>query len=293
MSDIKRPVLRYHGGKFLLAKWIISHFPPHRIYVEGFGGAGSILMQKERSFAEVYNDKWDTVVNVFQVLRNPESAKELERVLRLTPYSRAEFLRTGEIDLRDVISPIEKARLTIFRSFAGFGSASTNNLHATGFRPTCKLNSVPVHSWATYPDHIAGFTERLKGVVIENIDYRRLIGQHDSPETLFFLDPPYVHETRNMRRGNAAYVHEMTDQDHVDMGAALEGIVGMAIVAGYPSGLYNDVFKDWVRVDRKALADGAAPRVECLWINQAAASKLNKTLFDHADPDLSFGGPEY
>lgn len=78
MSDIKRPVLRYHGGKFLLAPWIISHFPPHEHYFEGFGGGGSILMQKHRSRYETYNDRWDTVVNVFQVLRDPV-------VRRLTP----------------------------------------------------------------------------------------------------------------------------------------------------------------------------------------------------------------
>lgn len=277
-SDIKRPALRYHGGKFKLAKWITSHFPEHKVYVEPFGGGGSVLMQKKRSYAEVYNDKWDIVVNVFKVLRDPESAKELERLIRLTPYSRTEFNETGDIHIAQIKDPIEQARLTIFRSFAGFGSAATNAKYATGFRSNSnRSGTTPAHDWVNYPNHIQSFVERLQGVVIENKDYKSIIEQHDSSNTLFYLDPPYVHATRNMQRGNAAYAHEMTDKEHREMAEIVCKIKGMAIVSGYDCTLYNEIFKGWNKVRKKHFADGAAERLEILWLSPNI--NLKNTLF--------------
>lgn len=273
-------MLRYHGGKFLLAPWIISHFPKHRIYVECFGGGGSVLMQKPRSYAEVYNDKWDTVVNVFKILRDADLAKQLELQLRLTPFSRTEFEQCSELNISATKDIIEKARLTIFRSFAGFGSASTNAKHATGFRANShRSGTTPAQDWNNFPDHIKSFIERLRGVTIENKDYRAVIDQHDGLETLIYLDPPYVHSTRNMQRGNAAYAFEMTEQDHIDMAVKLSGIKGMAIISGYDNDLYRELFKKWQKVERKAFADGAAERTECLWLNDRTSRLLSKKLF--------------
>ncbi|WP_199905478.1 DNA adenine methylase [Microvirgula aerodenitrificans] len=84
-----RPVLRYHGGKFRLAPWILEFFPPHQIYVEPFGGAAGVLIQKPRSHGEVYNDLDGDIVNLFRVLRSPEQRQLLLEQLVLTPYARA------------------------------------------------------------------------------------------------------------------------------------------------------------------------------------------------------------
>src|SRR3954470_1229963 len=125
--SVERPILRYHGGKWLLAPWILSHFPAHRVYVEPFGGAASVLLQKERSYAEVYNDLDGEVVNVFRVAR--DRGAELRRALELTPFSRDDFL------LAYRLSPnaLERARRTVARSFMGFGSAAACG-EVSGFR---------------------------------------------------------------------------------------------------------------------------------------------------------------
>lgn len=233
-----------------------------------------MLLQKKRSYAEVYNDKWGTVVNVFRVLRDPDLAKKLENQLRLTPFSRDEFLATGQVQIESIDDPVEKARRTILRSFAGFGSAATNAKYATGFRADSRRSgTTPAHDWANYPNHIETFIERLRGVVIENKEYKSVLIQHDSNDTLHYVDPPYVHSTRNFRSGNAAYEYEMNDSDHGSMVELLNSLSGMVVLSGYECGLYDDILAGWTKIKRSAFADGASKRIECLWLNKQAASR--------------------
>ncbi|MGC1177024.1 MAG: DNA adenine methylase, partial [Candidatus Saccharimonadales bacterium] len=203
-SDLRRPVLRYHGGKWRLAPWIMTFFPSHRMYVEPFGGGGSVLMRKPRSYAEVYNDLDGEVVNVFRVLRDPLCSAMLEEQLRLTPFARDEF----EDAYESTSNPVEQARRTIIKAFMGFGSASIHNTTGfrtlattrppTGFRSNSnRSGTTPAHDWANYPEQIANFCDRLAGIVIENRDARALISQHDNPEALFYVDPPYPFGTRS------------------------------------------------------------------------------------------------
>jgi DNA adenine methylase len=234
-------------------------------------------MQKPRSYSEVYNDRWDVVVNVFRVLRDPLKAKELERMIRLTPYSRTEF-QSSYAESSEPCGDIEAARRTILRSFAGFGSASTNGDYATGFRANSnRSGTTPAHDWMHYPDSIKEYVERLRGVVIENREALDVIRQHDHADTLFYIDPPYPHDTRNMARGNAAYAIDMTDAEHRFLGQTLRSATGMILVSGYPCELYDqEIYFDWKRIERHALADGARKRIEVVWMNRSAVCAMNQ-----------------
>jgi len=106
MSEVKRPAIRYHGAKFRIAPWVLQHFPPHTCYVEPFGGAAGVLLQKPRAYAEVYNDLDGDVVNFFRVLRDPEQRRELIEACALTPYARDEF----DLAWKPTDSPVEQAR---------------------------------------------------------------------------------------------------------------------------------------------------------------------------------------
>lgn len=278
MSTPTRPVLRYHGGKWRIAPWIISHFPPHRVYVEPFGGAASVLMRKPRSDVEFYNDLDDQMVNLFRVLR--DHGAELERRLRLTPFARSEF----ELSYEPTEDPIERARRTVVRAQMGFGTSALVRTR-TGFRRTSYRNKKTGYAsdWAEYHSAIAAIVERLQGVCIERADALDLIHTLDGPDVLFYVDPPYVHSTRGKVSGSYGYAYEMTDDQHRDLAAALHHVEGMVVLSGYPSDLYDDLYGDWRRVERCTRAQGnrgAVERVEVLWLNAAAARHQQPNLFD-------------
>lgn len=252
----------------MLAPWIIEHFPKHRVYVEPFGGAGSVLMRKPRAYAEIWNDLDGEVVNIFRVLRSSE-AHRLVDALRLTPFSRSEFEQAYEPSG----DPVERARRLVIRSFMGFGSNGHNRV--TGFRANSnRSGTTPAHDWVNYPDSLVQVIERLSGATVESKDAKAVMAQHDGPETLHYVDPPYVFETRADLSND--YAHELTDDDHAELLVFLRGLAGMVVLSGYPSALYDDALSDWMRVERKALADGAAERTEVLWINPACSRAIEQ-----------------
>lgn len=283
-----RPLLRYHGGKWRLAPWVIQHLPPHRVYVESFGGAGSVLIRKPRSYGEVYNDLDGDVVNLFKVLRSSR-ASELLSLLRVTPFARSEFEEAYE----PCEDPVEQARRLVVRSFMGFGSNGHNPRAMTGFRSNAnRSGTTPAQDWASYPDALVLIIERLRGISIENRDARELIAQHDGVETLHYVDPPYLPETRSLKnpydikyRGGM-YTHEMTAEDHSDLLQDLRTVKGMVVLSGYPSDLYDHHLSDWMRVERQAHADGARSRTEVLWINPRGAERLLSFGSVNAQPHL-------
>lgn len=264
----KRPALRWHGGKWKLAPWIVGHFPPHRIYVEPFGGAASVLLRKARSYAEVYNDLDGDAVNFFRILRDPDSAARLEELLRLTPFSRLEF----EEAYAPGDDPLERARCLAIRSFMGFG-CRMNQASRTGFRNnTTRSGTTPAQDWMGYPDSIPALSARLQGVVIEDRPAIEVMQNHDGRESLHYVDPPYMPETRQ-DSCRAVYEHEMSAEDHESLLETLSGLDGMVALSGYDSDLYGRLLNGWHLFTKDTMADRASPRRECLWLNPHAAEK--------------------
>lgn len=209
----------------------------------------------------------------------------LKTMLENTPFAREEF----KIAYDHTDDPVERARRMVVRSYMGFGSnASTarsctqgfrkntsrkgrdKEASKTGFRSVSNLSgTTPAHDWANYPSCMDAIIQRLRAVVIECRPGVEVLQQHDSPETLHYVDPPYVHATRKERQ-QKNYTHEMTDADHRDLSAVLHQLEGMVVLSGYPSELYAELYRGWKTVSRKAMADGARARTEVLWFNEMA-----------------------
>lgn len=275
----KRPLVRYHGGKWKLAPWIISHFPEHRIYVEPFGGGGSVLLRKARSYAEVYNDLDCEMVNLFRITR--DRGDELHEVLQLTPFSRDDYLEAWNPSG----CPLEQARRTVIRSFMGFGSAAITSMRAvhntkrgglakTGFRANSnRSGTTPAGDWRNYPEALLAIIDRLRGVVIENRPGIKVMESHDGPSTLHYVDPPYLAETRD---AGGDYRHEMDTSQHEALAHSLSLLKGAVILRGYPSDLYERLYAGWRRVEKTGpFADGAAKRTEVLWMKNIEIGELD------------------
>jgi DNA adenine methylase len=262
---VNRPILRYHGSKFLLADWIISFFPDHKLYCEPYGGTASVLLKKSRSTSEVYNDLNDEIVNLFRVCR--DHPKEIISALYLTPFSRDEF----NLSYHPTDDPVERARRTVIRSFMGFGGGVQSS--KVGF----KSNSIKTHTpapvtWATYPDELKLIIDRMRGVMIENRNGLEVIDGHDSKETLFYLDPPYMKDTRYLGKKTKIYAHEMEDFQHEELLKHIRKIKGMTVISGYDTEVYNDILFDWRKESIATVADAGTniknmDRTEVLWIS--------------------------
>lgn len=272
-AAVTKPVLRYHGGKWRLASWIISHFPAHRVYVEPFGGAASVLMQQPRSYAEVYNDLDGEIVNVFRVLQCPEKRARLCEMLHFTPYARAEFMLAWE----PTDDPVEAARRVIIRAQMGFGSAGATR-GTTGFRANARTKNRytnEVSDWLKYQEALPACIDRLRHVQLENKPAIDVIGINDADDTLFYVDPPYVKDTRVMR--GTYYRHEMTNEEHAELLDRLNQVKGMVILNGYPSELYDTALRGWMKFTKDSRAStyrGTGLRTEVIWINPACADAL-------------------
>lgn len=262
---IQHPPLRYHGGKWKIAQWVISHFPPHTCYVEPFAGGASVLLRKSPSTYEFYNDIDGQVVGFFRVLR--EQTDALIDAIKWTPFSRAEWASAWS-DF-DGAGTIEAARKFYVRSHQSFSNAPYQDHQTWRYSKSPRsdrkqggISSIP--GWNSV-DHLYQVAARLKHVHIECDDAATVIKRTDGTKTLFYVDPPYVFDTRNRER--QMYAQELTDADHIELACQLKAVQGMVVLSGYDSELYASLYGGWQKITRPSVSSGGGKRTECLWLS--------------------------
>lgn len=264
-----RPILRYHGGKYRIADWVLSFFPPHKVYVEPFGGAASVLLSKAPAPMEVYNDMDSRVVTLFRVLRDESKAAELARRLALTPFAREEY--EGWC-YADPVDDIDAAHQIVARGFMGQSSKGIWQRSGLDTRVNPDGYCSRINALRATPDACLAAAKRLATVLIEHDDAIEVMRRHDRPDTLIYCDPPYLTPEG---RGTRIYTHDFTQEDHRRLADALLSLQGMVILSGYPSDLYDELFAGWRRYERPHMADGGRERTEVLWLNASCLAALN------------------
>lgn len=252
-----RTLLNYPGAKWGMAKMIVNLMPQHRSYLEPYFGSGAVLFNKPPSAIETVNDIDGDIVNFFRVLR--EQPRELAEAIALTPYARDVFddahAHKGSCDF-------DRAYRFAIRSKMGHGFKTHRK---TGFKIDVysRERSYCTKCWNRLPTDIMEAAERLKAVQIENRPALEVIKKFNHDNVLIYADPPYLMSTRNCTQ----YNHEMDEQDHVELLAALKQHKGSVILSGYPSEMYDRELAGWSRIARKSYNQAHAQRTEVLWCN--------------------------
>jgi len=265
-------LIKWYGGKHFLLKYILPLIPEHECYVEVFGGAAHVLFSKPPSPVEVYNDIDENLVNFFRVLRDPEKAKRLQELLRLTPYARKEFYFCRDHLNDPDVDDVERAR----RFFVAVRQSFSGNLEDWSFSK--KQNNAVTYQ--NYIDTIPKFANRFRNVQIECDDFEQIIRSYDSPQTFFYCDPPYVNET--IKRPHPYTT--MTLDDHKRLVDTLLNIKGKAMLSGYDHEVYRPLEKaGWKKIKVKRPLVAANSRVtggrrihqhEYLWLNYTPPKKV-------------------
>lgn len=256
----------WYGGKYSHLDWLLPLLPQATHYCEPFGGSAAVLLNREPSPVETYNDIDGEVVNFFRVLRTQKDA--LIEAIGLTPFSREEFELAISQPEQD-ISELERARRFFVRARqVRSGLAQTAS---SGRWANCLLTSRAgmggaVSRWLGSVEGLSEIVQRLLRIQIENAPAVEVIKRYDSEQTLFYCDPPYPH---NSRGDSKAYAYEMTDGQHRELARILHNVKGKVALSSYHCDLMDELYGDWrfVEADPKNCHTVKQLRTEVLWVN--------------------------
>jgi len=266
MVKCKRAVFPWVGGKGrpVFLNKLLQYIPKHNVYVEVFGGAASLLLNKELANIEVYNDLNMDLVNFFRVIRDESKSKKLYSMLGLTPYSRSEFWACKmEILNRPCPSRVSVERAWTFfvvmrQGFSGFAAVRA------GWKYN-KVSDQSLPAWLNSIKYLPEIAQRFRKVYIDNKDFREVISNYDSADTFFYIDPPYLNVDQEL------YEKSMTYRDHAELIQLLLLIKGKVLLSGYSNRMYKRLErhgwrrKDFVVSMTAMRGKGYSQRVESLW----------------------------
>ena len=232
-----------NGGKFYLADKIISLMPPHLTYCEPYAGGLQVLLKKPyEGINEVVNDKHGWLMRFWEVMADDEKFEHFVRMVNGSPFSEDVFNNClGVIESNDIlqIHPVDaaynffivarKSRQGLMKDFA---TISKNRVR--------RGMNEQVSAWLTAVEGLPEVHERMKRVVVLNREATDVIRQMDATTSLFYLDPPYMKETRSAKN---TYEFEMTHEQHEQLLIQLSQIKGKFILSGYWSELYDSYAK--------------------------------------------------
>lgn len=251
--------------------------------VEGVKELPKLPMGKDAQFL-LYSPSWLKRSGMFRISEretfhasyDPFSApladadrRELKGLLELTPFSREEHRRSWEPST----DPVESARRFVVRSFQSFGAK--NDTERNGWRTrTSKCVWSPCVAWNSYAAALPAFASRLRDVIIECEDWRRILEIYDATDTLFYIDPPYPHSSRTGgHRKTYGRDYELSDADHAELCRRCLALQGHVVLSSYRNPVYDEILDGWQVVTTSARAQCNRPRTEALYLSPSVTAE--------------------
>lgn len=277
-----KEILQRERGKWLAAEWIVKNLPSHDCYVEPFGGSCAVLMSKIPSNHEVYNDRNNDIVTLFNVIRDDKMRLQLLRLMAMTPYSRVELDFAKEYEYmfksdRDRAelgqSAIMIAHQLLVRSHMSI--VKRNEINGIGFNAdSSKFAPTVKELWSDLPDSIIMVTERFRQVIIENTDAYNIIKQHDRKDALFYLDPPEV--LTDKKQVDLFDKDKMTVNAFNNIMKLVNKSDGMFVLNAVDNEFYNDTLNGWKKEPIPYTGTSTSKRKKgggkCLWLSPECQS---------------------
>ncbi len=270
-----KAIMKYPGGKWRIAKWIVSNFPEHHSYLEPFFESGAVLFNKPRSNIETVNDLDGNVVNLFEwIKKDPE---RLAHEIYFTPYARQVYEDAFAAVPED---SLEKAVNFYIRLNMGYGFRTTGEKVGWKNDVQGRERAYAAVGWCNLPEKIIQAAERLRGVQIENRPAIEVMQRFNNKKVLIYLDPPYMPDVRHGKQ----YRCEMYDKEsHADLLDVAKAHKGPVLISGYDSELYNDLLKDWYRKETICYSQVASKKKEVLWMNFRPEGQINTSDYLRGD----------
>ncbi len=256
----------WYGGKYSHLNWLLPLLPHTQHYCEPFGGSAAVLINREPSPVETYNDIEGGVVNFFRVLR--EQRESLVEAIGLTPFSREEYEQA--LNYSDpTVSSLERARrfyICARQTRTGLAQKGSSGRWAHCLLTSRAGMAGAVSRWLGSVEDLPEIAQRLLRVQIEHAPAIEVIQRYDSEETLFYCDPPYPHGSRGDKN---AYAYEMTDQQHRQLADVLHSVKGKVALSSYHCDLMDELYKGWnfIEAPTKKIHSTKDDRMEVLWAN--------------------------
>lgn len=243
-NELIRAPFGWAGSKWRSLENILPHLPYRKLYCEPFGGSGAVLLSRNESKLEIFNDRFSGVVAFYRCIRDKDKLQPFLDRMELTIHSREEFVWARDTwkNCEDEIERAARWYYSVLMSFSQRGRDFGRSVDSSG-QMGKRLRSIPkllgpVHS-------------RIRNVQFENLDWRQCFKDYDHEDMVWYLDPPYYDYSKGI------YEHELSNSDHREFLERIQSLKGFVALSGYYNELYTKY--KWDRVHSWEVRDSVQP----------------------------------